>query len=109
MELEHNEEAPQTFLVPHSNTKYLDRYDIERINSLKNMQWNPRSNDVNHNNLMIIIRDYTPDIISLDETWLQSTHNFNIKIYQTIRQDRHDGIIRGIVVLVKKNHIKYTP
>ncbi|KAG5868402.1 hypothetical protein JTB14_005259 [Gonioctena quinquepunctata] len=58
---------------------------------IKIAQWNIRSASANYDELKIIIDEERPDIIMLNETFLQPNKKFNIKHYTIIREDRHDG------------------
>lgn len=53
-------------------------------------------------NLKIIIKNYCPDVILLNETWLEKKYNVRCKGYQIIREDRADGY-GGFAILVKNN------
>lgn len=73
-----------------------------KIQPLTVIQWNLRSYNVNVDNLKIIIKNYCPDVILLNETWLEKKYNVRCKGYQIIREDRADGY-GGIAILVKNN------
>jgi len=48
------------------------------------------------------MRDNSPDLVSLNETWLQAKHNVSFSGYHVIRQDRPDGR-GGIAIIIKRN------
>ena len=73
--------------------------------NLSIIQWNIRSSNANRYNLTIIIRDISPDIIVLNETWLNSFLNYQFKNYTTIRRDGADG--RGGVAFLVKNTLNF--
>ena len=73
--------------------------------NLNIIQWNIRSANTNRHNMNIIIRDMSPDIIALNETWLKSSFNYHFKNYDTIRKDRSDG--RGGVAFLIKNTLNF--
>lgn len=62
--------------------------------------WNIRSVLSNRDTLMNIIRDFSPDIIGLNETWLNRNNSFNILGYVCLRADRDDGK-GGIAFLIR--------
>lgn len=70
--------------------------------TLKIIQWNIHSVNANRNNLLHFIRVHNPDVIILNETWLNATYNLHVKSYNIIRLDRRDGW-GGIATLIKSN------
>lgn len=52
---------------------------------------------------MTLIRDFSPDIVCLNETFLCSTSNFRVPGFSIFREDRVDGW--GGVALMVKNRI----
>lgn len=67
--------------------------------------WNIRSLISNRDTLMNIIRDHSPDVIGLNETWLKESIQFNIGGYCVVRGDRDDG--KGGIALLIKNSIAF--
>src|SRR3978361_2401541 len=67
---------------------------------LKIIQWNICSvrNKIDH--LKLLINKYNPDLILLNETWLQPVHSFRIKGFTILRSYRNDGY-GGIATLIK--------
>lgn len=66
---------------------------------LKIIQWNVCSVRSKKHHLILLINKHQPDIVLLNETWLQSEQGFHIKGFVTIRSDRHDGY-GGVATLV---------
>jgi len=65
------------------------------------LHWNIRGAINNRDTLILLVRDYDPDIICLNETFLSVNKHFHIKKYNIIRDDRDDGR-GGIAILIKK-------
>lgn len=66
------------------------------------IQWNLKSIKSNFDNLKILIHNYSPDLVLLNETFLKPSYKFYIKNYIIYRQDRQDGY-GGIAILIKDN------
>ena len=75
--------------------------------NLKILQWNIRSVRANKDDLINLIREKEPDIILLNETWLNPNFNFHLNSYNIVRQDRADGY-GGVVSCFKKSIIFHT-
>ena len=76
---------------------------IPNLKPLTPLQWNIRSCYTNRNDLNILIKDYNPDIIFLQETWLKYNYSFGLKNFNIYRNDREDG--NGGVAVLYKNYI----
>lgn len=66
------------------------------------LQWNARSVVNKRDELMLLISEHNPHIISISETWLSSGQNFIIPGYRVSRKDRN-GIGGGVLIAVKNN------
>ena len=72
--------------------------------NLKILQWNIRSVRANKDDLINLVKKEDPDIILLNETWLDTSTNFQLNSYISVRQDRIDGY-GGVVSCFKKSLI----
>ncbi|KAL3290400.1 hypothetical protein HHI36_023741 [Cryptolaemus montrouzieri] len=72
---------------------------------LKVLQWNIRSIFSNFNDLKILIQDIEPDVICLNETFLNFNSIISISNYTILRIDRQDGY--GGLAFAVKNCIPY--
>ena len=68
-------------------------------NDLKILHWNIRSTKSNRSDLIKLIIEETPQIITINETLLKFEENFKISGYSVKRQDRADGW-GGVAILV---------
>lgn len=64
------------------------------------LQWNCRSVKDKRTELDILIDEVSPDIIALNETWLDQSENFCLRGYRTLRKDRDDGY-GGVLIACK--------
>ena len=75
---------------------------MDIIHQCKIIQWNIRGLRTNFDTLKNIIFKENPDIIFLNETFLEPSKNVNICNYNILRMNRNDGR-GGIATLIKKN------
>lgn len=69
---------------------------------LKILQWNICSVRYKIDYLKLLVNEYTPNIIILNETWLKKEHNLYFRNFTVVRNDRADGY-GGVATLVKSN------
>lgn len=48
---------------------------------MKILQWNIRSVRTNTDFLLLMLRDFLPDVVSLNETWLKTGQSFRFSTY----------------------------
>ncbi|KAL3273368.1 hypothetical protein HHI36_014816 [Cryptolaemus montrouzieri] len=66
-------------------------YEEFTVAMIKLLQWNIRSLLNNFANLKIFIRDYGPDVIALNKTFLKPEHRLTITNHTLLRSGRQDG------------------
>ena len=76
-------------------------------NCPKLIQWNCRGLRRNFNELQLIIQDYLPSAICLQETYLKETDNFDLRRYSSYHSFSPPGVkaTGGSTVLVKQGVI----
>jgi len=75
--------------------------------SLKAIQWNIKGYTNNYNQLLILIKKYSPQIISLQETHIQYTNNIPIPINYKLTTNQATNRFGGVALLIHKS-IQYT-
>lgn len=68
------------------------------------LQWNCKSIVNKRDELYLLIDEYKPDVIALNETWLSETQNFYIPGFKTARKDPN-GHGHGHVLLAFKDDL----
>lgn len=80
---------------------------MQRNTHLKICQWNARSILPKHGELQNFLHQHSPDVVCLQETWLNPKINFSLPGYNIIREDRMDKTFGGVLIAIKKN-IEFT-
>lgn len=70
--------------------------------NIKIIHWNIHSYNSNKDTLINLLRDYKPDIVCLNETWLKKEQIVNVVGYNVIRNDRQDGH-GGVPIVIHKS------
>lgn len=68
--------------------------------------WNADNIKPKKNEVQNFLADYEIDIMLLSETWLRAGDNLKFANYITYREDRQDGPVGGVAILIK-NKIKH--
>lgn len=71
------------------------------------IQWNARSLYANGLEFKKEIKELNPEIICVQETFLNEKYKFNIKGYKSLRRDRKETPSRGGVAIFIKNEVPY--
>lgn len=74
------------------------------------LQWNLNGYYNNLNELQILIKEYDPIIIALQESHLKNQHTINLRNYTAFRKDDYNGLnARGGVLTLVKNSFFSSP
>ena len=69
------------------------------------LQWNAQ-NIISHGNELkhyTYNSNYKPDIICIQESWLNNEINFKLNNYSMVRKDRQLGTGGGVCIFIKNN------
>ena len=73
--------------------------------SNKTLQWNCRGIQANYEELLLLLNEYNPKVVCLQETFLKDKNQLNVKHIQSNNPLYKDGhrASRGVSILVRKD------
>ena len=85
-----------------NNSRWLDKVKFLLIIGMLILQWNAQSITAHGDELKKFVNKHEPDVICIQETWLNSKKKYNISGYDVIRKDRETSNRGGCCIIVKK-------